>query len=290
MSNYDELKELVARISGQASVVTILRVYLDIFDDLELAAVISQCVFWSDKGRTGDGWFYKSQREWQAEIGIKRSALQTAIKKLSDVGIVETRLDGGRHNSPTTYYRVNMDNLTHVITEHLKIRLVEINKSNARSVEINESDMLKSTNRPVEINESSYSSLHSSLRQSPAGDAASEPPADSNGLTNPIWTKALGYLRKSFNGTYAAINPTLVAIDENPHKFTVLVGQQQPGLKKTVETAVASAVKDLKLRRTVHVTIVTDWPGTTPARRVSEYRAPAGSKAQAALADLLNEA
>lgn len=286
MSNYDELKELVARISGQASVVTILRVYLDIFDDLELAAVISQCVFWSDKGRTGDGWFYKSQREWQAEIGIKRSALQTAIKKLSDVGIVETRLDGGRHNSPTTYYRVNMDNLTHVITEHLKIRLVEINKSNARSVEINESDMLKSTNRPVEINESSYSSLHSSLRQSPEKTAA----ASNSGLTHPIWEKATGYLHQSFNGTYSVINPILVAIDENPHKFTVLVGQQQPGLKKTVETAVASAVRDLKLRRTVHVVIVTDWPGTTPARRVSEYRAPAGSKAQAALADLLNEA
>lgn len=285
MSNYDELKELVARISGQASVVTILRVYLDIFDDLELAAVISQCVFWSDKGRTGDGWFYKSQREWKAEIGIKRSALQTAIKQLEDVGIVETRLDGGRHNSPTTYYRVNMDNLTHVITEHLKIRLVEINKSNARSVEINTSDMLESTNRPVEINTSSYSSLHSSLRQSPEKTAA---PANS-GLTNPIWDKAIGYLRQSFNGTYAAINPTLVAIDENPHKFTVLVGQQQPGLKKTVETAVAAAIKDLRMRRTVHVALVTDWPGVTPMRRVGEYKPAPGSKAQAALAGLLSE-
>ena len=137
MSNYDTLKSLVERISGQAVVITVLRIYLDIFDDLDTAAVLSQCMFWSDKGKDGDGWFYKSQPEWRNEIGVKRSTLETAIERLITCGIVETKVKGcGKGNSPTTHYWINMDELTNLPVRHLKEQLTE---TNGRSVGINRS-------------------------------------------------------------------------------------------------------------------------------------------------------
>ena len=191
MSNYNDLKALVQKISGQAAVITVLRVYVDICDDLETAAVLSQCVFWSDKGRDGGGWFYKSRDEWRSELGIKRSTLESSVKRLKALGLIETKIKSGHHNAQTTYYRVNMECLTHVIVASLHGRLVEINQSNSRSAEINlsnsrsagsnqagirlaetsQSDWLKSANPLVEINQSSYSSLQQSLRAEESADA-----------------------------------------------------------------------------------------------------------------------
>jgi hypothetical protein len=177
MSNYDDMRSLIESISGQASVITILRLYVDIFDDLDTAAVVSQVVFWSDRGTIEDGWFYKSRADWQKSIGIKRSALDSAIKRANSKapGLIQTKTRPARGNSPTLFYRLDMDIMTRLVVEHLKIRFAEINKStNGRSVEINKSDMLKSTSPLVEINTSSFISLKQNIT-SEAINAPAEP-------------------------------------------------------------------------------------------------------------------
>ena len=90
MSNYDNMKALIERISGQPSVISIMRLYVDIFGDLETAAVVSQCVFWSDKGTIEEGWFYKSRDDWKKAIGIKRTALDSAIKHANTLSTEST--------------------------------------------------------------------------------------------------------------------------------------------------------------------------------------------------------
>lgn len=188
MSNYDNMKALIERISGQPSVISIMRLYVDIFGDLETAAVVSQCVFWSDKGTVEEGWFYKSRDDWKKAIGIKRTALDSAIKHANTLspGLIQTKVMPAKHNSPTLFYRVDMDCLTHVVIEHLQDRFAEISKSNARSAEINKSeepprlvetnksDLLKSTSPSAEISKSSYSSLHRRER-SEESDGAEAP-------------------------------------------------------------------------------------------------------------------
>jgi hypothetical protein len=290
VSNYEEIKELVKRISGRDSVISIQRVYLDIFSDLHDAAVLSQCVFWSDKGRYDDGWFYKSLPEWRSEIGIKRSSLETAINHLEACGVVETEVrSGGKHNSPTMHYRVNMDNLTNLVIHYLQeqlsgtdVRSVESSISEekptgGRSVESSISDLLNPADRPAESSISSYSSLHRSLQAE-----------EKTALRDPIWDKAEAALHLSWNGTFEKISPRLVAVDENPHKFTVLVNANAAGIKPTIEAAVAQAARDLKLRRKISINLVTEWPGLTEPRRVREVKTT-GSKAQTALAGLLEE-
>lgn len=163
MSNHDEMKALIEKISGRASVIAVLRIYVDICGDLETAAVLSQCVFWSDKGGHSDGWFYKSRDEWHTEIGIKRGALEGAVKRLKELYLVETCVMSANHNSPTTFYRVNMDNLTQLVISYLKNRLAEFNQSNVRSVENSQSDWLKTANPSAENSQSSYSRLQQNI-------------------------------------------------------------------------------------------------------------------------------
>ena len=161
MSNYDDLKPLIEKISGQAAVITVLGVYVDICDDFEAALVLSQCIFWSGKGHSGDGWFYKSRDEWRNEVGIKRYALQSAVGRLEQLGVLETKVEPGGHNSQTICYRVDMDRLTTLVAGHLQGRFAEISKSNARSAESCKSDLQEAANPSAESCKSSYSCLHS---------------------------------------------------------------------------------------------------------------------------------
>ncbi len=229
MSNYDALKALVERISGQASIITVLRVYVDICGDLETAAVLSQCVFWSDKGRTGDGWFYKSRDEWRREIGIKRSSLQTAVDHLCDIGIVETKLGSGTHNAPTKLYRVNMDKLSHVVAAYLSGRLADFNQSNARSADFNQSSWLIPANDLVDSSQSSYRSLQQRL---PQKQEVSPEKAD---VTPPVWDSLLMELRVMWNGQFKRIDPQLIDYSDAPASMLVHVKSQTPGLAADLE-------------------------------------------------------
>jgi len=229
MSNYDALKALVERISGQASIITVLRVYVDICGDLETAAVLSQCVFWSDKGRTGDGWFYKSRDEWRREIGIKRSSLETAVDHLCDLGIVETKLGSGTHNAPTKLYRVNMDKLTHVVAAYLSGRLADFNQSNTRSADSNQSSGLNPANDLADSSQSSYRSLLQRLPQKQ--DVTPENAA----VTLPVWESLLMELRVMWNGQFKRIDPRLIDYADEPATMLVHVKSKTPGLAADLE-------------------------------------------------------
>lgn len=233
MSNYDEVKTLIERISGQASIITVLRIYVDICGDLETAAVLSQCVFWSDKGSLEEGWFYKSREDWRREIGIKRSALDSAIEKLRSLGIVETKIRPAKHNSPTLFYRVDMGNLTQIIVSYLQTRFAEINKSNARSVEINKSDLLKSASPSVEINNSSYSSLQQLI--------SSE--ALQYGISHPDFDAACSILEASDPLGFLSASPVLMEVDEHPNRMRVKLSSVPSGFMDSFKTALEQVTR-----------------------------------------------
>jgi hypothetical protein len=106
-SNREAVKALIQSIAGQANILAIPRVFITLTKDIKAALLLSQIVYWSDKGR--DGWFYKSMAEWHDELSLTRRELERALTILEPW--VTTRL--ARANSaPTTHYRVDMDRLT----------------------------------------------------------------------------------------------------------------------------------------------------------------------------------
>lgn len=65
---------------------------------------LSQAWYWSKRHREQEGWFYKSQKEWEDETGLTRSEQETARRHCLRVGVIEERLKGV---PATMYYRVN---------------------------------------------------------------------------------------------------------------------------------------------------------------------------------------
>ena len=118
MSNQDIIKALVKRMSGQANIIAIPRIYLDLLgNDHACAFFLSQSVYWSDKGAADGGWFWKSAKEWHAEAGLSTYQVTRAAKVCEKW--VEVKLKKAM-GAPTLHYRVNMDALTVSILEFLE--------------------------------------------------------------------------------------------------------------------------------------------------------------------------
>lgn len=58
------------------------------------ALMLSQAVYWSSRTSDRDGWFYKSQVEWEEETGLTRYEQEGARKKLVKLGLIEERKQG----------------------------------------------------------------------------------------------------------------------------------------------------------------------------------------------------
>jgi hypothetical protein len=70
------------------------------------ALMLSQAVYWSSRTNDQDGWFYKSQSEWEAETGLTRYEQEGARKKLAKLGFLEEKKKG---LPCKLYYRVALD-------------------------------------------------------------------------------------------------------------------------------------------------------------------------------------
>ena len=55
-------------MSGQDNVITVPKIYIEYTGDLTTAVLLNQIVFYSDKSKRKDGFFYKTYKEWEEEI------------------------------------------------------------------------------------------------------------------------------------------------------------------------------------------------------------------------------
>lgn len=72
------------------------------------ALFLSQAVYWSSRTNDTDGWFYKTQAEWEEETGLSRYEQEGARKSLKKLGVLEEVLYGV---PAKLHYRVNVDSL-----------------------------------------------------------------------------------------------------------------------------------------------------------------------------------
>ncbi len=85
-------KKILALFSGQASMVTTPKLYVQLTGSHTLAIVLSQCVYWSDKSECEDGWFYKRYDEWFEEIHIPERTLRRRFDHLEMLGWITTKV------------------------------------------------------------------------------------------------------------------------------------------------------------------------------------------------------
>src|SRR5690625_2667253 len=121
MSNYNDMKLLIATYSGNERHITIPKIYLELTNDYPTAALLNQMIFWSDKTKRRDGFFYKTYKEWEEETFLSEYQVRRASKVLKELGFLETKLKKA-NGSPTLHYKLDMVVLSESIVNKLKNR------------------------------------------------------------------------------------------------------------------------------------------------------------------------
>jgi len=113
-----EILALLGRLTGQANVLTIPRLFIDLTGSLEAALLLSQCLYWSPRTTDPDGWFYKTAEEWEAELSLSEYQVRKARKVLEPFGL-QTELRAVQ-NVPKLHYRIDGPQLYKSILKKLQ--------------------------------------------------------------------------------------------------------------------------------------------------------------------------
>lgn len=140
MSNYNKIREIIKRMSGQDNIVTIPKIYVEYTGDLTTAVLLNQIVFYSDKSKRKDGYFYKTYKEWEEEICLTKRQVSYSTKKLKDMGVIETKIMKA-NGAPTVHYKLDYDKLVDsIVTKcHFPSEQNVTNDSNKMSLSLTES-------------------------------------------------------------------------------------------------------------------------------------------------------
>ncbi|MHA4153295.1 hypothetical protein [Bacillus cereus] len=110
MSNYNTIRTIISQISGQENIVVVPKLFIKLTGDLTTAVLLNQIVFYSDKSKRTDGYFYKSHKEWQEEICLTKRQVSYSTAKLKEMGLVDTKLMKA-NGAPTLHYKLDYDKL-----------------------------------------------------------------------------------------------------------------------------------------------------------------------------------
>ena len=110
MSNYNEIRSVINKISGQQNTFTIPKIFVELTGDLTTAVLLNQIVFLSDKSKRTDGFFYKTYKEWEEEVCLTERQVRNSANKLKREGIIRTKIMKA-NGAPTVHYKLHYDKL-----------------------------------------------------------------------------------------------------------------------------------------------------------------------------------
>lgn len=84
------------------------RAFVELGVGITGALMLSQCVYWHGRTSDKEGWFYKSQADWEVETGMTRREQETARKRLETAGFLEEERKGV---PARLFFRVNVEAL-----------------------------------------------------------------------------------------------------------------------------------------------------------------------------------
>ena len=141
MKQLDFVKRLLFSYSGSERNIVIPESLIKVAGDLQSAALLNQCIYYTDITKRTDGYFYKTYKEWQEEIYLSKYQVNKIIGRFEKLGIVETKKKKA-NGAPTIHYRVNMENLIDLMAETFE-KLDENSGKTASDVESKETSLSK---------------------------------------------------------------------------------------------------------------------------------------------------
>jgi len=114
-SHRDDFLSLFKAYYDPLIMLSIPRPLIDFTQDIVMALMLIQLVFWSDRTKRKDGFVYKSSTEWIKELGVT----DPAVRKFKKLPYIETKVKRA-NGSPTTHYRINYELLNKMVIEFLE--------------------------------------------------------------------------------------------------------------------------------------------------------------------------
>ncbi len=91
---------------------------------------LSQAFYWTQRTKDPDGWFYKSQVEWEEETALTRYEQENVRRELKSRGLIEEKKEG---IPCRLFYRINKDSLLQALGGYFKPLSVEEILSSCKS-------------------------------------------------------------------------------------------------------------------------------------------------------------
>lgn len=105
-----DLFKVIAEMNGEGQNFVIPRLYVRLAGGHVEALVLKQLVFWSNKTKRTDGFFYKKSEELEQETDLTRRQIDRIVAKLVKENLVETELKRA-NGAPTRHFKINQDNI-----------------------------------------------------------------------------------------------------------------------------------------------------------------------------------
>ncbi len=89
------------------------RCFVTLTGSVTAALMLSQALYWQQRAKSDDGWWFKTRDDWTEETGMARREQEGARKKLRNLGILQEDLRGV---PATLWYKVDETRLLEAIT------------------------------------------------------------------------------------------------------------------------------------------------------------------------------
>lgn len=116
-----EVFSIISELTGQNNIITLNVAFVDFAGDLEAGLFLSQVIYWSDRAKRADGFFYKTDDEWNDEIKLTKYGVRKSRKKLEELGILETKVKKANGN-PTVHYKLDKKRFVDLFISFLRNR------------------------------------------------------------------------------------------------------------------------------------------------------------------------
>jgi len=113
-------------LTGDENKITLQRLYCEAMGgDLAGGAFLGEIIFWCDKGKSPDGFFYRSSKEWNERVYLSEYQIRKYAKLCQEFGFLETDIRKA-NGAPTTHYRLNQKIFSEWIMEFSRIHSEKI--------------------------------------------------------------------------------------------------------------------------------------------------------------------
>ena len=96
------------------------RCFAELGGSVNAGLMLSQAVYWAQRTKNGDGWFWKTAEEWQEETYLTRTEQATARKQLKRLSCWQEELRGV---PAKLFYRVDFDALDELLSADKSARI-----------------------------------------------------------------------------------------------------------------------------------------------------------------------